>query len=178
MANPVKRRHRAAYDIDYQPRLVSLGPVTVWVEEDNVTQKIGMVTDRLADNAEVMRVISDRMVEIVRENILTGELTPLRPETIERRKYPFLPSGGIGARMAVGGSRPLVASGSLVRDIEARSKAGYAAAQRGKDQWYGFLHNEGVGRLDRRPFMYMSAPQADEITRIYDDWMTAVVEED
>lgn len=173
----VTRVHRNTSGNDYTPRLIALGPVTIWVESDNVTQKIGVVTDRLEDNSEVMKVISDSMIAMVRENIQAGEFTPILPETVKRRKYPYLPAGGVGARMAVGGSKPLVAGGSLVNGIAGRSKNGYAAAQRGKDQWYGFLHNEGVGRVDRRTFMEMTGGQADEITRIYDEWLGRVVED-
>lgn len=158
-------------------RVVDLGPVRLEVDSDNAAQGVGVVAKRISDDSPVMKVISDLMVGFVRENILTGDFTPLLPETIERRKYPFLPSGGIGARMAVGGSRPLVAGGSLLRGIEARSKSGYAAAQRGKDEWYGFLQNEGIGRLDRRTFMEMTGGQPDRIVTVYDEWQTRQLED-
>lgn len=172
----VTRVHRAS-GATTAPRVFSIGPLKIQIESDNATQKLYVVSQRLDDDSEPMRDIADRMVLMVRENIQTGDFTPLLPETIERRKYPFLPSGGIGARMAVGGTKPLVASGALLDGIEARSKAGYAAAQRGKDQWYGFLQNEGVGRVDRRTFMELKAGHLNELTLIYDEWLGDVVEE-
>lgn len=158
-------------------RVVDLGPVRLEIDSSNAAQGVGLAAKRIADDSPVMRVIADMMVGFVRENIQTGDFTPLLPETIERRKYPFLPAGGIGARMAVGGSRPLVAGGSLLRGIEARSKAGYAAAQRGKEEWYGFLHDGGVGRLDRRAFMEMTGGQPDRIVTVYDEWQTRQLED-
>ena len=160
-------------------RVVDLGPVRLEVDSDSASQGVGLAAKRIADDSPVMRTIADMMVGFVRENIQAGDFTPLLPETIERRKYPFLPAGGIGARMAVGGSRPLVAGGSLLRGIEARSssRGGYAAAQRGEAEWYGFLHDGGVGRLDRRTFMAMSGGQPDRIVTVYDEWQTRRLEE-
>lgn len=173
----VTRAHRSTSGNDYAPKVISLGPVTVTVESDNAVQGVEVVTQRLEDDSEPMRDIADRMVLFVQENILTGTFTPILPETVKRRKYPFLPAGGIGARVAVGGSQPLVAGRSLLNGIVARSKTGYAAAQRGKDEWYGFLHNEGVGRFDRRTFMDLRQGHADEIVMIYDEWLGQVVED-
>lgn len=180
MTQPLKRRHRAGYGVDYQPKLIALGPVTIWVEEDNVTQKIGVVTERLEENSEVMKVVADRMVAIVQENIQTGEFLPLLPETVQRRTFAFRPTKGAtaGPRGPVSSAQPLVASGALVYGIVPRSKAGYAAAQRGRDQWYGFLHDGGVGRVDRRPFMRLVGGQVEEVVRIYDEWLETVVEDD
>jgi len=166
------RPHRDVYRKNDSVRQIDLGPIKVTVDSTNATGKTEAVSQKLSDDSSVMRIIADRMVQMVRENIQTGDFTPLLPETIERRKYPFLPAGGIGARMAVGGNRPLVAGGSLLRGIEARSKKGYAAAQRGDAEWYGFLHDGGVGRLDRRPFMELRGGQPDAIATIYDEWLT------
>lgn len=174
----VARVHRARYGIDYSPKVISLGPVTLTVDETNVTQKIGVMVEKMDDDSEIMALVADRLVEIVQDNIENGDFLGILPASGERRKWPFLPEGGIGARMAVGGSKPLVASRSLLNGIVARSKTGYAAAQRGKDEWYGFLHNEGIGRLDRRTFMGFSGAQSDSIVRTYDDRLTAIVETD
>lgn len=172
----VTRVHRNTSGADYAPKVISLGPVTLTVESDNAVQGVELVTKRLEDDSEPMREIADFMVAGVRENILSGTFTPILPETIKRRQYPFFPSGGIGARAAVGGSQPLVAGQSLMNGIVPRSKAGYAAAQRGKDEWYGFLHDGGVGQLDRRTFMELSGGQQDGVVRIYDEWLDGVVE--
>lgn len=176
----VAPRSQALSGVDYTPKVIDLGLVKVTVDSSNAGQKVDLVTKRLSDDSEPMKKIADRMVVMVRENIETGDFLALLPATVERRNYPFLPSGGIGARMAVGGSQPLVAGRSLLNGIEARSKAkgGYAAAQRGKEEWYGFLHNGGVGRVDRREFMSLSSGQVDEIGQIYDDWILRVVETD
>ncbi len=173
-----RRVHRATSGAALTPKVFSIGPITVTVQSDNAVQGVDVVSQRLDDDSEPMSDIADRMVLMVRENIQDGTFTPILPETIARRRYPFLPSGGIGARMAVGGSKPLVASGALLDGIEPRSKSGYAAAQRGKDQWYGFLQNAGIGRLDRREFMELKPGHFNEITAIYDEWLTRVVDED
>lgn len=174
------RVHRDAYNQGDTLKVIDLGMVKVTVESTGAAQGIELVSKRLSDDSEPMAKIADRMVLMVRENIQSGDFLALLPATVERRKYPFLPSGGIGARMAVGGSQPLVAGQSLLNGIEARSKktGGYAAAQRGKEEWYGFLHNGGVGRVDRREFMNLSSGQADEIGQIYEDWILRVVETD
>lgn len=174
-----ERRHRASYGIDYTPQVLDFGMVKVSIESANLVQGIETISQHLSNDSEVMAVIADRMVAMVRENIQTGQFTPLLPETIERRKYPFNPLRGYGDRPAIGGSQPLVASRALLTGIEPRSKktGGYAAAQRGKDEWYGFLHDRGIGRLDRRPFMELSSAQADEIARTYEDWLTERFEE-
>jgi hypothetical protein len=165
------RSHRDAYRTNDSVRTVDLGPVKLTVDSTNASGGTELVSQRLSDDSEVMHAIADRMVAMVRENILTGDFTPLLPATIERRKYPFLPARGIGARMAAGGTRPLVAGRSLVDGIVPRSKKGYAAAQRGQDEWYGFLHDGGVGRVDRRTFMELKAGQANTIADVYDDWL-------
>lgn len=172
----VTRVHRNSTGIDYSPTVIDLGPVKVSIESGNAAQSIGLVAERLADDSDVMRDIADRMVLFVQENIRTGQFTPLLPETVARRKYPFNPSRGYGVRPATGGGQPLVASGALVAGIVPRSKAGYAAAQRG-DEWYGFLHDRGIGRLDRRTFMELSSGHVDEIFIIYDEWAGRVVED-
>lgn len=176
----VTRVHRNTSGNDYTPKVISLGPITVTVESDSAVQKVEAVSSRLENDSEVMGEIADRMVLFVRENIQNGEFTPVLPETLARRRYPFLPAGGIGARMAVGGTKPLIASGALLDGIEPRSKksGGYAAAQRGRDQWYGFLHNEGIGRFDRRTFMELKPGHLSEIVDVYDEYLTDVVEED
>lgn len=170
---PDRRVHRDSYNQGDTLKVIDLGMVKVTVESTGATQGIELVSKHLSNDSVPMQKIADRMVTMVRENILTGTFTPIKQETIERRKYPFLPARGIGARMAVGGSQPLVAGRSLLDRIEARSKAtgGYAAAQRGKDEWYGFLHNGGVGRVDRREFMSLSGAQADELATVYEDWL-------
>ena len=165
------RSHRDTYRSNDSVKTIDLGPVKVTVDSTNAIGGIEAVSQKLSDDSAVMRVIADRMVDIVRENILTGQFVPLLPATIARRKYPFLPANGIGARMAVGGSQPLIAGRSLLDRIAARSKKGYAAAQRGEDEWYGFLHDGGVGRVDRRSFMNFSGSQADQIATIYEDWL-------
>ena len=165
-----ERRHRASYGIDYTPQVIDLGMVKVSIESANVVQDMEVLSQHLTDDSRPMRIIADRMVAMVRENILTGDFAPLLPETIERRKYAWSPSKGYGARPATRGGQPLVASGALVSGIQPRSKAGYAAAQRG-DEWYGFLHDRGIGRLDRRTFMELKAGQADELVGIYEDWL-------
>lgn len=172
----VTRVHRNTTGIDYSPTVIDLGPVKLSIESGNVAQGIDLVTTRLEDDSAVMRDIADRMVLFVQENIRTGQFTPLLPETIERRKYAWSPSKGYGARPATGGGQPLVASGALVSGIQPRSKAGYAAAQRG-DEWYGFLHDRGIGRLDRRTFMELKAGHVEEIYAIYDEWFGGVVED-
>ncbi len=168
-----ERRHRASYGIDYTPQVIDLGVVKVSIESANVVQDMEVLSQHLTDDSRPMRIIADRMVAMVRENILTGEFTPLLPTTIERRKYPFTPARMYGSRENTGGSQPLVAGRSLVDGIEPRSKksGGYAAAQRGRDEWYGFLHDRGIGRLDRRTFMELKAGQADELVGIYEDWL-------
>ena len=172
----VRRVHRASAGIDYSPTVVDLGLVKISIESSSAAQSLGLVAQKLEDDSEVMGDIADRMVLFIQENIRTGDFTPLLPETVERRRYPFLPAGGLGARMAVGGSRPLVASGALAAGIAPRSKAGYAAAQRG-EEWYGFLHDRGIGRLDRRTFMELRQGHVDEIFSIYDEWTGRVVED-
>lgn len=171
----VRRVHRNTSGIDYSPTIVDLGPVQVTIESGSAEQSLGVVTQKLEDDGEVMRDIADRMVLFIQENIRTGQFTPLLPETVERRSYPFNPSRGYGARPATGGGQPLVASGALVTGIQPRSKAGYAAAQRG-DEWYGFLHDRGIGRLDRRTFMELKAGHVEEIFIIYDEWVGRAVE--
>lgn len=180
MTQPLKRRHRAAYGIDYSPVTIEMGPVTMMVETDNVVQRLSLAVASLEDDSEVMKVVADRMVAIVQENIQTGEFLPLLPETVQRRKFAFRPTKGAtaGPRGAVSSAQPLVASGALVYGIVPRSKTGYAAAQRGRDQWYGFLHDGGVGRVDRRPFMRLVGSQIDEVARVYDEWLETVVEDD
>lgn len=172
----VRRPHRNSTGIDYTPTVIDLGPVKVSIESGSAAQNVELVASRLADDGEVMRDIADRMVLFVQENIRTGQFTPLLPETVERRKYAWSPSKGYGARPATGGGQPLVASGALVSGIQARSKAGYAAAQRG-DEWYGFLHDRGIGRLDRRTFMELKSGHVDEIFSIWDEWAGRVVED-
>lgn len=176
----VTRVHRATSGVMTAPKTFSIGPLSMTIESDNAVQKVEAVSSRLENDSEVMGEIADRMVLFVRENIQNGEFTPVLPETLARRRYPFLPTGGVGARMAVGGTKPLVASGALLDGIEPRSKksGGYAAAQRGRDQWYGFLHNEGVGRVDRRTFMELRPGHLSEIVDVYDEYLTGVVEED
>lgn len=172
----VTRVHRNTTGIDYSPTVIDLGPVKLSIESGNAAQGIDLVAVRLEDDSAAMRDIADRMVLFVQENIRTGEFTPLLPETIERRKYPWNPLRGYGDRPAVGGAQPLVASMALLTGIEPRSKAGYAAAQRG-DEWYGFLHDRGIGRLDRRTFMELKAGHVEEIYAIYDEWFEGVVED-
>ena len=166
------RGHRDTYRKNDTVRRIDLGFVQVKVDSTNATGGIEASTKAISDDSTVMRVISDRMVKFVRDNILTGDFMPLLPATVARRKYPFLPLGGIGARTATGGSRPLVAGRSLVDNIAARSKRGYAAAQRGNEEWYGFLHDGGVGRVDRRTFMTFDSSQQDVIADVYEDWLT------
>ncbi len=160
--------------VDYTPTVIDLGMIKVSIESANAAQGIEAVAAAVGNDSEVMRAIADRMVAMVRENIQTGQFTPLLPETIARRKYPFNPLRGYGDRPAIGGSQPLIASRALIDGIEPRSKksGGYAAAQRGKYEWYGFLHDRGKGRLDRRPFMGLSSGQADELGAMYEDWLT------
>ena len=167
------RSHRDSYTSNDAVKTIDLGPVRMTVDSSNAMGGTALVSKHLSNDSKVMRVIADRMVQMVRENILEGTFVPLMPETIERRRYPWSGARGYGQRGAIGGSQPLVASRALVDGIEARSKAsgGYAAAQRGMDQWYGFLHDGGLGRLDRRQFMMLSGSQQDEIATIYDDWL-------
>lgn len=171
----VRRVHRNSTGIDYSPTVIDLGPVKMSIESANAAQGIDLVAERLADDSDVMRDIADRIVLFVQENIRTGQFTPLLPETVARRRYAFNPSKGYGTRPATGGGQPLVASMALLTGIQARSKAGYAAAQRG-DEWYGFLHDRGIGRLDRRTFMELKAGHVEEIFAIYDEWAGRVVE--
>lgn len=159
------------------PAAVDLGPVRMTVESGSVVGELGIVGERLLNDGEIMSEIADHMVGFIRSSIESGTYLALSEATLRRRRYPFNPSRGYGTRGAVGSAQPLVASGALRAGITARSRPGYAAARRGKE-WYGFLHDRGVGRVDERHWMQMMTSAQEWIAAVYDEWVGRQVEGD
>lgn len=164
-----------------EPTTVDFGAVKAEIDASMVEQSLRRTFTLIEDSAEITSLISERMRTMVQENISSGTFIPLKPETIERREYPFHPKKGAGggAREATGSTRPLVASGAMKANIRAAHNAtGFAAAIRGKDDWYAFLHDRGVGRLDERKFMTLDAGQEETVYGMYERWVDERMETD
>jgi hypothetical protein len=154
------------------------GLFNVFVESSNVEDALSVMANKLEADDEVMHELADYLASRIRDHFDSRSFTPVKPETIERRRWPFRPRNGIGARPAVSSTRPLVASGGARDRIVPRSRAGYAAAKRGKDDWYLFLHDRGKGRVDTRQVMDLDASEIEHAVAVYDDWLGVVIGED
>lgn len=141
----------------------------------NLEQELSVISERVEDDSEVMHSIAEYLASCVREHFDTREFIPVKDATIERRRWRFNPTNGIGARGPSGSTRPLVASGGTRDRIRARSRTGYAAAKRGKDDWYLFLHEKGKGRVDFRPVMVSNPAETEHVISMYDDWLGTVI---
>lgn len=151
------------------------GIFSVTVESGNVEGEFGLAVKRLEDDSEVMSGLADYLVDRVREHFDSRSFVAVKPDTIERRRWRFNPANGIGTRGPSGSTRPLVASGGTRDRIRARSRTGYAAAKRGKDDWYLFLHDRGKGRVDTRQVMDLDPSETEHAVRMYDDWLGTVI---
>lgn len=154
---------------------IDFGVVRLEAESANLKGGLDLLAKRIEDDGDIMSEIADAMVGFVRSSIESGTYLALSEATLRRRRYPFNPSRGFGTRGPVGSAQPLVASGAMKAGIVPRSRPGYAAARRG-DQWYGFLHDRGVGRVDERHWMRMTTSEQDWVASIYDEWLGRQVE--
>jgi hypothetical protein len=134
---------------------VNLGPVILEVDASHTVIGLEKFGEDIVNDTDTMAQIATAMQASVRDTIRSGAFQADLPETIERRKY--AKSGPYYSRGPVSGTAPLFASGQMAENIRARSRPGYAAAKRGKDDWWAFLQDRGKGRLDQRQFMVITA---------------------
>lgn len=144
-------------------------------DSGNLEQELGVLSERAGDDSEVMHSIAEYLASCVREHFDTRGFIAVKDSTIERRRWRFNPANGIGARGPSSSTRPLVASGGTRDRIRERSRKGYAAVKRGKDDWYLFLHEKGKGRVDFRPVMVLDPAETEQCVRMYDDWLGTVI---
>lgn len=169
----VKRKsHKARYGIDYSTRRLGLGPIDIEVDSSNTVQEMFVLSEALADDKDLMARLSQKMLGFVQENLRSG-LRPVSAATIERRKYAM--NDRTSPRGPVSSTAPLISSGALLGNLRAYSKQGFASVRRGKQEWYGFLHDLGVGRLDERAFMSLSGSQIESLSSDYDTWVDEVL---
>lgn len=150
----------------------SLGPVDITVDSDNTVQEMFALSEALADDKDLMTRQSQKMLGFIQENLRSG-LRPVSAATLERRKYAM--NDKTSPRGPVSSTAPLISSGALLGNLRAYSKQGFASVRRGKQEWYGFLHDLGVGRLDERAFMSLSGSQIESLSGDYDTWVDEVL---
>lgn len=160
-----------------QATSLDFGPFQLNLDGRAVEEQLAFVRFSMADDSEIMHEIADYLVAAIRDHF-GRSFTPVKPETINRRRWPFHPANGIGSRAASSSTAPLVASGGTRDRIVPRSRVGYAAAKRGTRDWYLFLHEKGRGRVDQRSVMDLDPDEEEYVLRRYDDWLGTVIEKD
>lgn len=167
----------AAVESAIANRWIDFGVVQAKIDYETFMRGVEFTRKNLLDDAPIMSEIAELMVGFVRRSIDDGTYLALTESSIRRRRYPWNPSRGYGTRGAVASSKPLVASGAMRDGILPRSRQGYAAARRG-DEWYGFLHDRGVGRVDERHWMQMTTADEAWAASVYDEWLGRQIEGD
>ena len=158
--------------------VIDFGLVKIEKDIGNLATEFDVIAKEVQADDEVMHEIADYLVARVREHFDTRAFIPVKPETINRRRWPFHPSNGIGSRAASSSTAPMVASCGTRDRIVPRSRQGYAAAKRGNKDWYLFLHEKGRGRVDFRPTMLLDPDEMLRVESMYDDWLGTVIEKD
>ena len=146
--------------------VADFGPFRLEVDSSDVATAMSVFCDRLDNDLEAMGIVAGKLRDIAYTHMLTGDFLPLAPSTIERRKYAF--DGAYGGRGPAQGDKPLVASGGSASRLHSISRKHYAAGARGNMDWYLFLSDRGLGRVDQRQFMFLTEPERQEITDLYE----------
>ena len=162
-----------SYGIDYSKKSVRYGPILMEMLTDNAEMEISAIVDRLDEDKEVMAEIAERMQGIIRSHIQAGPGPALKEDTRQKRR-----------RAGYGGT-PLIASGTLLRGIVARSRKHFASARREKGTSAGlersltfaFLHDLGLGRMEHRPFMHLDPSELEHVFQPYESFIDEVFAE-
>lgn len=157
---------------DGSRRKIRLGPVGVEIDASKTIEELDAIRLALDDDKELTARQGQKMLDFVRDNIRTGQKA-VKASTLERRKYPM--SGEPSPRGAVSSTAPLISSGALLDHLEMHSKKNFSSVRRGKNEWYGFLQDLGVGRLDERSFMAMSSSQVESLFAEREAWVDEVL---
>lgn len=134
--------------------VINLGPITLEIDASHTLTALDKFAEDVQNDKDTMSQIATAMQASVRDTIRSGAFQADLPETIERRKYGA--TGPYYSRGPVSSTAPLFASGQMAGNVRARSKEGYAAAKRGKDDFWAFMQDRGKGRLDQRQFMVIT----------------------
>lgn len=154
-------------------RKINYGPISLEIASTSAEQSIDAIVKRLDDDTETTKSIAEMMGAFVRANLIGVSGPALLPATIARKQR-----GGWSAA-------PLQKTGTLLANINTRSRKHYAAAVRDKGSGSGnarslpfaFMHDMGVGRYEERPFMNMTSAQMEQVFATYDRFVERVLNE-
>ena len=111
----------------------------------------------LYDDGSAFEEISGILRDEVEGTLRAGDFIPLKPETLEKKRRLGQPDS------------PLTATGTLARTLQsgANQKKHRAFVRRGKSEVYGFFHQFGAGRNEKREWMKLDDAVEGRIVSVY-----------
>ena len=146
---------------------VDFGLVKLEIDSEGLEVELDVFAKRIAADQETMGLIAGMLRGIVYTKMMSGSFTPVAESTLERRKYSA--SSPYYERGPSDSTRPLYAGGQSAGNLRERSRPGYAAVKRGKDDWWLFLHDRGKGRFDQRQFMVLDAGEESRLATFWEN---------